>query len=356
MFRQSLFEVDGQFTTDIGGTPRANVGERSKLNMKRILSIDGGGLKGALPAAFLAEIEEATGERIVDHFDLIAGTSTGGIIAIGLGLGIPARTILDFYVNEGPAVFRQDRPHLWVVEKLYRAARRVRRAKYAPDRLKRALSGILGDSRIGDSATRLLIPAYNSNRRAVHVIKTAHHPRFERDWQLSAVDAALATAAAPTYLPQHVMENYIGLIDGGVWANNPCGLAAVEAAAVLKWDMAETKMLSLGCTEIALLLRKSSGLRDTGAIIEVMMQGQSFGAEGTATLLLEHPHARSAFFRVNPVMPEGYASLDDASKIRDLAGLGRGEARSALPTIRREFLGTPVLPFVPCHADRAAAE
>src|SRR6267378_3845802 len=129
--------------------------------MRRILTIDGGGLKGALPAAFLAEIEEATGKRIVDHFDPITGTSTGGIIAIGLGLGIPARTILDFYVNEGPAVFRQDRP------------------------------------------------------------------------RLSAVDAALATAAAPTYLPQHEMENYIGLIDGGVWANNPCGLAAVEAAAVL---------------------------------------------------------------------------------------------------------------------------
>jgi hypothetical protein len=234
--------------------------------------------------------------------------------------------------------------------------RRVRRAKYELDRLKRALTAILGGARIGDSATRLLIPAYDSNRRAVHVIKTAHHPRFERDWKLSAVDAALATAAAPTYLPQHEMENYIGLIDGGVWANNPCGLAAVEAAAVLKWDMAETKMLSLGCTETALLLRKSSGLRDTAAIIEVMMQGQSFGAEGTATLLLDHPHARSAFFRINSVMPEGYASLDDASKIRDLAGLGRGEARTALPTIRREFLGAFVVPFVPCHADRAAAE
>jgi hypothetical protein len=206
--------------------------------VKRILSIDGGGLKGALPAAFLAEIEEATGKRIVDHFDLIAGTSTGGIIAIGLGLGIPARTILDFYIKKGPAVFRQDRPQLWAVEKLYRAARRIRRAKYAPDRLKSALSSILGEARIGDSRTRLLIPAYDSNRRAVHVIKTAHHPRFERDWQLSAVDAALATAAAPTYLPQHALENYIGLIDGGVWANNPCGLAAIEAVAVLKWNMA----------------------------------------------------------------------------------------------------------------------
>jgi hypothetical protein len=87
-----------------------------------------------------------------------------------------------------------------------------------------------------------------------------------------------------------------------------------------------------------------------------MMQGQSFGAEGTATLLLDHPHVTSAFFRVNPVMPEGYASLDDGSKIHDLAGLGRGEARTALPTIRREFLGTRIVPFVPCHADRAAAE
>jgi len=118
--------------------------------MRRILTIDGGGLKGALPAAFLAEIEEATGQRIVDHFDLIAGTSTGGIIAIGLGLGIPARAILDFYVNEGPAVFRQDQPRLWAIEKVYRAARRLRRAKYAPDRLKSALVSILGDARIGE--------------------------------------------------------------------------------------------------------------------------------------------------------------------------------------------------------------
>jgi hypothetical protein len=109
--------------------------------------------------------------------------------------------------------------------------------------------------------------------------------------------------------------------------------------------MAETKMLSLGCTETALVLRKSSGLRDTSAIIEVMMQGQCFGAEGTAMLLLDHPHNRTAFYRINPVMPSGYASLDDASKLRDLAGLGRDEARTALPLIRREFLGTPAAPF-----------
>jgi uncharacterized protein len=73
--------------------------------IRRILSIDGGGLKGALPIGFLARIEQVTGERIVNHFDLIAGTSTGGIIAIGLGLGIPAAEILDLYRRDGPQIF-----------------------------------------------------------------------------------------------------------------------------------------------------------------------------------------------------------------------------------------------------------
>lgn len=324
--------------------------------MRKILSIDGGGLKGALPSAFLAEVEEATGTPIVDHFDLIAGTSTGGIIAIGLALGLPAKSILSFYVNDGPAVFRQDNRRLWWFERLYRKARQIHGSKYSPDRLKAALVGVFQDARIGDARTRLLIPAYDSNRRAVHVIKTAHHPRFERDWQLSAVDAALATAAAPTYLPQHIMQNDIGLIDGGVWANNPSGLAAVEAAAVLKWDMSKTKLLSLGCTDTAMLLRKNSGLRDVSPIIEVMMQGQSFGSSGTAQLLLGDPHERHAYFRVNPVMPAGFAALDDASKIRDLVGLGRAEARTALPWIRQEFLEAGAAPFNPVHGARQVAE
>ncbi len=73
--------------------------------IKRILSIDGGGIKGALPAGFLAQVEEATGERIVDHFDLIVGTSTGGIIAIGLGLGVSASEILSLFRQDGPVIF-----------------------------------------------------------------------------------------------------------------------------------------------------------------------------------------------------------------------------------------------------------
>jgi patatin-like phospholipase/acyl hydrolase len=76
-------------------------------NKRRILALDGGGIKGVFAAAFLEAIEENTGKCIADHFDLIAGTSTGGIIALGLGLGMSAREILQFYVNEGPRIFGQ---------------------------------------------------------------------------------------------------------------------------------------------------------------------------------------------------------------------------------------------------------
>jgi patatin-like phospholipase/acyl hydrolase len=80
----------------------------------RILSLDGGGIKGAFTAAVLAEWEKRTGRVIVDHFDLIAGTSTGGIIALGLGLGLPAGEILEFYEKQGPKIF----PNITAQQKL----------------------------------------------------------------------------------------------------------------------------------------------------------------------------------------------------------------------------------------------
>ena len=71
--------------------------------VRKILSLDGGGIRGVFPAAFLAKLEEQIGAPIASYFDLIAGTSTGGIIAIGLGLGIPASDILKLYEEQGPA-------------------------------------------------------------------------------------------------------------------------------------------------------------------------------------------------------------------------------------------------------------
>ena len=75
--------------------------------MFKILSIDGGGIKGIAPASFLANIEERTGKKIIDYFDLIVGTSTGGIIALGLGLGFSAREILSLYIDNGEKIFKK---------------------------------------------------------------------------------------------------------------------------------------------------------------------------------------------------------------------------------------------------------
>src|SRR6266851_175009 len=123
--------------------------------MYRILSIDGGGLLGTLPASFLAAIEEHTKQPIGDFFDLIAGTSTGGIIAIGLGMGMRASEILDLYVEQGPTIFGQNHGRLgnWC-RRRYRLARSLLRAKYDPTHLRAALTEIPGDKRLGDSTRR----------------------------------------------------------------------------------------------------------------------------------------------------------------------------------------------------------
>jgi len=71
----------------------------------QILSLDGGGIKGLFSAAVLAHLEEDLGCKIVDHFDLIVGTSTGGIIALGLGYGLSPQEIVEFYVEQGPQIF-----------------------------------------------------------------------------------------------------------------------------------------------------------------------------------------------------------------------------------------------------------
>ncbi len=320
----------------------------------RILSIDGGGLKGAMPASFLATVEEQTGERIVDHFDLIVGTSTGGIIALGLGLGLQAGEILEFYKEKGPAIFGQSADNLWLRRfgSLGRKIRQLFRSKYDPERLREAISNVFPGRRLGESQTRLVIPAWHSVRRAPYLFKTAHHPRLELDYKGEVVDVAMATAAAPTYFPAHQIESGTILADGGIWANNPTGVAAVEATAVLGWDMSSVRILSLGCTDEHFLVDRNTGYASLGLTggVEMMFQGQSFGALSTAKLLLGGDQAAlNRLCRVDVTVPAKFAAMDDAKRISELAGLGHAEARQLLPRIREEFVFAKKRPFQPYH-------
>ena len=190
---------------------------------RKLLSIDGGGIKGVLAAAFLETVEEATGKRVAEHFDLIVGTSTGGIIALGLGLGMSAREIVQFYVNEGPGIFDQIDPLdpagwgnrvLSMLRGKTRQARQFGVPKYDPSALRQALERAFKAAQLGDSKVRLAIPAYHADKEDVYVFKTRHHERLQVDWRESAVDVALATAAAPTYFAAHQMPSGAPLIDG----------------------------------------------------------------------------------------------------------------------------------------------
>lgn len=334
------------------GNASASVGTKRK-----ILAIDGGGIKGAFPAAFLASVEEAAGKRVADHFDLIAGTSTGGIIALGLGLGLSARDILRFYQEHGRRVFGQQSEGSGFLSRLssylHRQKRRVRQLvgpAYDSGALRTALEGAFGAKLLGDSSVRLIVPAYSINTRSVYVFKTAHHPRFEVDHKRAAVDVALATAAAPTYFPAHEMADDALLVDGGIWANNPTGMAAVEAIGVLGWPGESLRILSIGCTEPLYTCPARGGRLDLVLSLNTFFQqGQSVASLGTAKLLCGHSDSLPRLFRYSVDVADGKIELDSVSAIAELGGMGATVARTALPTVRDIFLEEPAEPFIPFH-------
>lgn len=309
--------------------------------MKRVLSIDGGGVRGVLPASFLASIEEQINGSVVDYFDLIVGTSTGGIIALALGAGIPAATIRDFYLQRGPRIFPGNR---WM-----RKARRLATSKYDQRQLQTELEDVLGNRRLGESKTRLVIPSMDVNSGKIHLWKTAHNPRFVQDYQRRMVDAAMATSAAPTFFRAFLTDAGTPLVDGGVFANNPAGLAAVEAVGVLGWPREEVVLLSLGCGSEALDVRARSRWRSglvgyAPKIVDVFMTAQSDASCGSAIHLIGD---RNNFYRVSPVLPAKRYGLDVTRELPSLSGIGNTEARQRLQEVQPLFFTMPADAFVP---------
>jgi hypothetical protein len=312
---------------------------------RRILSIDGGGIKGVFPASFLRSIEESVGRPVADYFDLIVGTSTGGIIALGLGLGLPASEVLRFYERHGPVIFGGRRR--------FQALRRLFRAKYDCVPLKQSLEQVFQARKLGESKKRLVIPSLNIETGEVHIWKTAHSPRFERDYRHAVVEVAMSTTAAPTYFSTYVSASGTPLIDGGIWASNPVAIAAVEAVGILRWAAKDIRILSLGCTTTPLDLdwgrSHSLGMYGwaKGSIIDVFMAAQSNSATGMEQHLLTDS---GNLVRINPSVPGNRYALDDANEILSLKGRGDSEARNALPTLRPQFFEEAVEDdFVPFH-------
>jgi hypothetical protein len=320
--------------------------------LKRILTIDGGGIRGTFPAAFLANLEQDLDQPIGSYFDLISGTSTGGIIAIGLALGMSAAEILQLYEDKGPAIFAQTRSGLpgWLARRFRFGRWLFWGPKYSAEPLRNALIEVLGERRIGEARTRLVIPAWHPQTQGVYIFKTAHHPRLRTDYKELAVDAAMATAAAPTYFTQHITANDVGLVDGGLWANNPTGIAVVEAIATLGWPADDLKVLSIGCLEDIKVVREAYGAtRLAPQLASLFMAGQSHGSLGIAHILTGDPHDRRAIYRISQPVPDGFYTLDDTRRIRSLKDRAFAEARIQKPILQSEFFTEPAEEFVPIH-------
>jgi patatin-like phospholipase/acyl hydrolase len=331
---------------------------RGKL---RILSIDGGGIRGLIPAIVLSRLEELIRERVPEatlasSFELIAGTSTGGLIALGLATpraGSPAMSaaeMVDLYSgDEARTIFGRS-----LLRRLPGVGRVIDAfdPKYELDGLRTVLERRLGGAKLADALTGLVITSYDMQGR---------QPRFLKPWQpgateLSAVDAGLATAAAPTYFPPQ-RSGDATLVDGGVFVNNPTVAATIEAMKRQEGDPIHADDLLVvsvgtGQYERAYDPDQVAGWGALGWIlptqgepplISAMLDGQSDAAHHWAHTLLNHRPgsapdrgidigAGPRYFRLQLNLPEPLP-LDgtSADEIARLAECGRAlrDARAA---------------------------
>lgn len=279
----------------------------------RILSIDGGGIRGLFPAGVLADFEATLGAdaSIVNHFDLVAGTSTGGILALGLGAGKTAGEIRDLYMHRGPKIF----PPVWDNRfgQLWKFVRNnfLNAAFYRYNRraLERVLQEFLGEKLLGESKVRHVIPSFDGRFSEVFLFKTRHHADYEQDWRRKMVDVALATSAAPT-IYRALDTGGFRLIDGGIWANNPVMLAVIEAMVAYDVPHERIKVLSIGCGHDPFYVTRrmaGGGFLHWRKVIGAAMHAQSLAATNQARLLLGPQNV----VRIDPAISGVPIELDD---------------------------------------------
>ena len=319
----------------------------------RILVVDGGGIRGLIAAEVIARIEAMVSERagaerrIADCFHMVCGTSTGGLLALGLTVPDPGRPgrpklsgerLKDLYVSEGPGIFG-DRAHKllslggWIAP------------KHSPGGLKEALVERFGEVRLAQALRELVVTAYDMHEPGPHFFKR-WRAREAPERDASMVDVGMATSAAPTYFPSHEVGERV-LVDGGVFAANPVVAAVTEA--LKRRDDAPTDLaprellvvsLGTGQYEVGFEQRKVRRWGRIGwvwprdgepALISTFLDGQSDAAHHWADVLLNHRPGRAVvepaqmgtgpqYYRFQTKLPRGL-SLDDASEesLRELS-------------------------------------
>lgn len=277
----------------------------------KILSIDGGGIRGIIPAILLADLERRTGKPCAKLFDLVAGTSTGAILACGIGIGIPMAEMVEFYAEDGPKIFRK--------RAVFGSGLVI--PKYPAEPMERALGQRFGANCLSDCYCDIIVPCFDHVLRKA-VFWTSREPRRgDRKDDLALAEAVRASSSAPVYFPSADARYH----DGGVMgANNPAMYAIVEAIAK-GTRIEDVSLLSLG-----------TGARPPGWM--------DLGWEGAAGVVAHLPDIfleagadaqdyqcrqflGERYWRIQPQLGSVSSRMDDASEahLRELMEVARGE-------------------------------
>jgi patatin-like phospholipase/acyl hydrolase len=237
----------------------------------RVLSLSGGGFLGLYTAAVLAQLEAWAGEPLGRRYDLIAGTSIGGVLALALAFEIPMATLVELFADHGSSVFSRRALPAGPISRLIDLTRSVTGPKYSGAALRDLLEAHLDQRRLRDAAHATVIPAVDVASCETKVFKTPHAPASEGDGALHAVDVAMAACAAPAYFPA-VRIGQRMYADGGLFAVAPDQVALHEAEHFMGANIERVRMLSIGTG--AARYRPPQGLRDDAGAVGWLTAGR----------------------------------------------------------------------------------
>lgn len=285
----------------------------------KILSIDGGGMRGVYPAHILKCIQERFAVSLYEEFDLIAGTSTGSILAAAVATKTDISEVLSLYETQGKEIFKKKL--LWeipYISSLPKFARLLFQSQYKNNLLYSVLNSTLGDLRLGDISKPLIIPSSDIGNGNVHIFKSYYCDKYKRDRVVRLADAVLASCSAPLYFDPARVNEYL-LADGGIWCNNPALVCVLEAQKRLRVDLKDIRLLSIGTGQSKKGYSINSG-KHWGVLgwkgtnlIDYIMSLQSQAIDNYLGFLL----AKEQYIRIN-FEYENSLPLDEYSNIEDL--------------------------------------
>lgn len=263
----------------------------------RVLSLRGGGIRGIVPAVILANLERVTRRSCRELFDLIVGTSTGGILALALAQGIPAEQIVHMYQERGPEIFRRRWRHRFG----------LLGAKYDIGTLRRVLADTFGSATLGDGTRAMVTATLVATRRA----------EFIKSWKggksVSVVDAASATSAAPTYFDPVDVVGIGLLMDGGLHSNNPALAALTETQKL--YPGAIPRIVDIACSAPRFVAPGGSGaIQWAGSIVDTLIDAGEDVAAYHVARAIERAGDGGGYLEIIPALTSASDAMDDASE------------------------------------------